>query len=225
MFKTKWMFKTVLVVSVIAIFSINSVSINSLNENSDEVTIGNQVWMTANLNVDTFRNGDPIPRAKTAEEWKRAGQQQQPAWSYYENDPSNGDRIGKLYNWYAVNDPRGLCPAGWHIPANEEWTQLTDYLGGKEEAVAKIKSTSGWKDNKNGTNESGFTAIPSHRRYESGNFLKQNNDVYAGWWSSTERDANSAWIRGVSSGGFSANSVYEGGFPKGIGLAVRCVRD
>ena len=108
------------------------------------VTIGTQVWMTKNLDVATFRNGDPIPQAKTNEEWKKAGENQQPAWCYYDNDPANGAKYGKLYNWYAVNDSRGLAPVGYHIPSDAEWTKLTDFLGGESVAGTKMKSKSGW---------------------------------------------------------------------------------
>jgi len=89
---------------------------------SNEVTIGNQVWMSQNLNVDKFRNGDPIPHAETREEWEKAGENRHPAWCYYDNDSANADKYGKLYNWYAVNDPRGLAPEGWKIPSHEDWT-------------------------------------------------------------------------------------------------------
>jgi uncharacterized protein (TIGR02145 family) len=107
---------------------------------SQTVTIGTQVWMTKNLNVATFRNGDPIPEAKTDEEWERAGAEGKPAWCYYNNDPKNGTKYGKLYNWYAVNDPRGLAPSGYHVPPDAEWTILTDYLGGEYDAGTKVKS-------------------------------------------------------------------------------------
>jgi len=90
------------------------------------VAIGKQVWMTENLNVDTFRNGEAIPHVKTNEEWIKAGENKQPAWCYCDNDPANGAKYGKLYNWYAVANARGLCPAGWHVPSDDEWTQLTD---------------------------------------------------------------------------------------------------
>jgi uncharacterized protein (TIGR02145 family) len=113
---------------------------------SQTVTIGTQVWMTKNLDVDHFRNGDAIPQAKTDEEWKRAGENKQPAWCYYNNDPANGVKYGKLYNWYAVNDQRGLAPAGYHVPSDEEWTILSDYLGGSDIAGKKMKSKSGWSD-------------------------------------------------------------------------------
>ncbi len=107
---------------------------------SQTVTIGTQVWMIKNLDVATFRNGDPIPQAKTAEEWVKAGENQQPAWCYYDNDPANGAKYGKLYNWYAVNDSRGLAPVGYHIPSDAEWRKLTDFLGGEDIAGAKMKS-------------------------------------------------------------------------------------
>jgi uncharacterized protein (TIGR02145 family) len=109
------------------------------------VTIGAQVWMAANLNVSTFRNGDLIPQATSDAEWKAAGENKQPAWCYYDNDAKNGTKYGKLYNWYAVNDPRGLAPVGYHVPTNEEWTILTDFLGGEYVAGTKMKSTSGWE--------------------------------------------------------------------------------
>ncbi|MFZ9583254.1 MAG: fibrobacter succinogenes major paralogous domain-containing protein, partial [Crocinitomicaceae bacterium] len=115
----------------------------SLGLNAQTVTIGTQVWMTKNLNVSTFRNGDPIPEAKTDEEWKKAGENQQPAWCYYDNNPANGAKYGKFYNWYAVNDPRGLAPEGYHVPTDAGWTQLSDYLGGEDVAGKKMKSTSG----------------------------------------------------------------------------------
>ena len=112
--------------------------------NAQTVPIGTQVWMTKNLDVATFRNGDPIPEAKTAEEWEKAGENKQPAWCYYDNDPANGAKYGKLYNWYAVNDSRGLAPVGYHIPSDAEWTKLTDFLGGESVAGTKMKSKSGW---------------------------------------------------------------------------------
>jgi uncharacterized protein (TIGR02145 family) len=106
------------------------------------VTIGTQVWMKENLSVSTFRNGDPIPEAKTDEEWERAGEEGKPAWCYYDNDVKNGTKYGKLYNWYAVNDARGLAPSGYHVPTDEEWKMIKDFLG--DDAGTKMKSTSGW---------------------------------------------------------------------------------
>ena len=93
------------------------------------INIGNQIWMVENLNVDKFRNGDPIPHCKTIEEWTEAGYEGKPAWCYYENNTEKGNIYGKLYNWYAVNDPRRLEPAGWHVPTDEEWKVLEMVLG------------------------------------------------------------------------------------------------
>ena len=106
------------------------------------VKIGNQAWMAENLSVSIFRNGDPIPQAKTNQEWIKAGDNKQPAWCYYENDPANGAKYGKLYNWYAVIDPRGLAPVGYHIPSDAEWEKLVDYL--EPDPGTKMKSKSGW---------------------------------------------------------------------------------
>jgi len=111
---------------------------------SQTVTIGTQVWSTKNLDVSTFMNGEAIPQVTTDEEWDNAGENEQPAWCYYDNDPTNGTKYGKLYNWFAVNDSRGLAPDGYHIPTDEEWTILTDYLG-ESAAGKKMKCATGWK--------------------------------------------------------------------------------
>jgi len=191
---------------------------------SKEVTIGKQVWMTQNLNVDKFRNGDPIPEAKTDEEWIKAGENGEPAWCYYKNNPDNGDRYGKLYNWYAVNDPRGLAPEGWKIPSNEEWSRLADFLGGKSVAGTKMKSTDFWADYEgksgNGTNESGFSGLPGGYRVDDGTFSGVGELGY--WWSSTENSTFIAWVRYLS---FNNGIVYRYYSYKKFGFSVRCLRD
>ena len=111
---------------------------------SQTVTIGTQVWSTKNLDVSTFRNGDPIPQAKSDDEWAKAGENKQAAWCYYKNDPANGAKYGKLYNWYAVNDPRGLAPVGYHIPTTEEWGVLAKILGNDSTTGPKLKTINGW---------------------------------------------------------------------------------
>jgi uncharacterized protein (TIGR02145 family) len=199
---------------------------SEIAEASIEVTIGKQVWMTENLDVDKFRNGDPIPQAKTAKEWKKAGENKQPAWCYYNNDPESGAKYGKHYNWYAVNDPRGLAPEGWHIPSDAEWTMLTEYLG--DEAGVKMKTKEGWKEDGNGTNESGFSGLPGGYRYPNGTFL--NVDMYGYWWSSTEGGSDlstqaSAWYRYLSSKKGLWGWVYQWWGSKDLGLSVRCLRD
>lgn len=105
------------------------------------VTIGKQVWTSKNLNVSTYRNGDTIPQVQDQNAWANLTTG---AWCYYDNDSTNGKKYGKLYNWYAVNDPRGLAPKGYHIPTDAEWIVLIDKLGGKSEAGKKMKSISGW---------------------------------------------------------------------------------
>ena len=191
---------------------------------SKEVTIGKQVWMTQNLNVDKFRNGDPIPEAKTDEEWSKAGENGEPAWCYYNNNPDNGDRYGKLYNWYAVNDPRGLAPEGWKIPSDEEWSRLADFLGGESVAGTKMKSTDFWADyggkSGNGTNESGFSGLPGGLRNGNGSFYGVGE--YGSWWSSSEGSTGSAWGRNLL---YYNGSVGWYGGSKDFGFSVRCLRD
>jgi len=177
-----------------------------------EVIIGAQVWMTKNLEVTTFRNGDPIPQAASDEAWELAGKNKQPAWCY------NGEHYGKLYNWYAVHDPRGLAPEGWHVPTDQEWTALEKALG--ENPGKNMKSTWGWHNKGNGTNSSGFSGLPAGNRNYAGTF----NDVgkYAYWWSSTEYDTGHAWSRYLN---YYSSNVYRGGYYKEEGLSVRCLRD
>ena len=110
--------------------------------NCQEILVGAQIWSSKNLDVSNFRTGDPIQQAKTNLEWQKAGDNKQPAWCYYNNDATKG----KLYNWYAVVDIRGLAPKGWHIPSFQEWVNLIGFLGGQDIAGKKIKNSSGWDD-------------------------------------------------------------------------------
>jgi uncharacterized protein (TIGR02145 family) len=114
----------------------------SISVYAQTVTIGSQVWASKNLNVSTYRNGDLIPQVQDKEAWDKLTTG---AWCYYDNDESNVTKYGKLYNWYAVNDPRGLAPNGYHIPTDSEWETLISYLGGERVAGTKMKSTKGWK--------------------------------------------------------------------------------
>jgi uncharacterized protein (TIGR02145 family) len=189
----------------------------------ESVKIGNQVWMKQNLDVSHFRNGDPIPEAKTDEEWEKSGKKGKPAWCYYDNDPEKGKVYGKLYNWYAVNDPRGLAPKGWHVPDEEEWDKLISYLGGMSEAGGKMK-TAGityWKyPNFNASNSSGFSGLPGGFRYTKGNFNNVGSTGY--WWSSTEYSSMDAGIRCLDNLITYAIRNYSN---KEGGKSVRCVRD
>jgi uncharacterized protein (TIGR02145 family) len=186
----------------------------------NSVKIGNQVWMTENLNVDRFRNGDLIPEAKTKEEWNKAAEERRPAWCYYENDQANGAKYGKLYNWYAVKDSRGLAPAGYHIPTDDEWTTLSDLLGVETIAGNKMKSTTGWIKNGNGTNSSGFSGLPGGRRSFIGYFDGVGYSGY--WWSATEHNTDIAYFRYLGGGSGNLPSLV---IEKEKGLSVRCLRD
>lgn len=197
------------------------------------VKIGNQIWMAENLNVDHFRNGDPITELKKDDDWDKAGDEERPACCYYKNDPKNGKKYGRLYNWYAVNDPRGLAPEGWHVPTDEEWKELEMYLGMSQSSANdidyrgldegdKLKATSGWKENGNGTNESGFFALPGGERKFDGYF--DTLGAIATFWSSTEENTSPifAWPR-------SLNYLYSGVdrniSNKPSGYSIRLVRD
>ena len=200
---------------------VNSVSKqDSIKTAIDEIKIGKQIWCVKNLDVANFRNGDPIPETKTKKEWQKASENGKPAWCYYENKTSNGTKYGKLYNWYAVNDPRGIAPKGYHIPSDEEWTKLTNYLDGEDEAGTKMKSSFGWDKNGNGTNSSGFSGLPGGFRSIDGAFFGIGS--LGDWWSSSERDTNDAWIRYLDCSG--GDLERSDGYEK-IGFSVRCLRD
>lgn len=190
------------------------------------VKLDDQVWMAENLNVAKFRNGDIIPEVKSPEQWLKYGKDRKPAWCYYNNDASNEKAYGKLYNFFAVNDKRGLAPEGWHVASNQEWRQQDKYLGDDFMTVMKVmKSTHGWGDKHNGTNESGFNALPSGGRFGQGGKGKfiENKDTH--WWTSDFDEADdyfpemAAYImldeetKGTGKGDFSD------------GFAVRCVKD
>ena len=189
----------------------------NLKVDEGEVIIGNQIWTTKNLDVETYRNGDAIPQVQDAAAWKNL---KTGAWCYYENNTANGSSYGKLYNWYAVNDPRGLAPKGYHIPTDAEWTSLTNYLGGETIAGAKMKSSSGWGNNGNGTNTIGFAGLPGGFRNINGDF----NYINAGgdWWSSSKDETDYAWYRYLNGNSGNVGS-YNG--PKQNGFSVRCLRD
>lgn len=204
------------------LMTLNAATVKSQQAIEEEaIKIGNQTWTTKNLSVETFQNGDIIPHAKSAEEWENANRNKQPAWCYYNNDPSNGDKFGRLYNWYAINDPRGLAPLGWHTPNWEEWLSLIEYLGGSDIAGSKLKSNNGWIDDGNGSNESGFTGLPGGDRMVSGNFLSLTSNGF--WWTTSEANTESEAI--YFNLNFEENGISYAGWNKGMGASVRCLKD
>lgn len=146
------------------------------------IAIGDQVWMKENLNVSKYRNGDIIPQVQDPKQWYNLTTG---AWCYYANQTSNGLVYGKLYNWYAVNDSRGLSPKGWHIPNDIEWRTLEYFLATSKSSGGKMKEsgTTHWlSPNTEATNESNFTGLPGGIRYNTGTFEWIGRKGY--WWSS-----------------------------------------
>lgn len=189
-------------------------------ENNESVKIGNQIWMLKNLNVDHYRNGDPIPEVTDATAWKNLTTG---AWCYNNNDPNLGVLYGKLYNWYAVNDIRGLAPEGWHVASDAEWTSLVNYLGGGSIAGGKLKETgtNHWHTpNTGATNESGFTALPGGYRDANGSF---NNVSDSGlWWTSPNGISTNTKSRFLH---YSYGNIYTYIDAKGGGFSIRCIKD
>ena len=182
--------------------------------------IGEQIWMAENLKATKYNDGTPIPLVTINGAWIKLSK---PGFCWYENDEDTyKDTYGALYNWYAVNFPQ-LSPAGWHIPGDEEWTELTDYLGGADDAGGKLKETgtANWTDpNTGATNESGFTGLPGGWRVTDGSFNRLEH--YAYWWSATGSSSYSAYSRSVI---YDDDDVEREESAKIMGLAVRCVKD
>ena len=183
-------------------------------------TICDQDWMVKNLDVDHYRNGDPIPQVTDPTAWAALTTG---AWCWYENNSANGATYGKLYNWYAVDDPRGLAPVGWHVPSDAEWTTLTSCLGGESIAGIAMKSISGWNNNGNGTNSSGFTALPGGGRFSLSEFLQIGTN--GSWWSSSiaaDFGSNRAFGRYLYN---NFDNIQLTAYEYTTGSSVRCVRD
>ena len=187
------------------------------------IVIGTQQWMSKNLDVAFYRNGDPIPQVANDSAWNALTTG---AWCYYNKSAIMGNKYGKLYNWYAVNDPRGLAPQGWHIPSNAEWTVLETALGGFRVAGAEMKEagTLTWQtpyytSGTEGNNNSGFAGLPGGGR-NSGFFSGIFTSGY--WWSATASGAANAIYRHLNHEGI---QLYQGAFEKQYGFSIRCVRD
>ncbi|HCT95028.1 MAG: hypothetical protein A2X19_09690 [Bacteroidetes bacterium GWE2_39_28] len=184
------------------------------------VVIGEQEWMAENLNVNVFRDGSEIENIHYDDDWSDVHKDKEPAWCYYGFDEEEGAKYGKLYNWYAVNDPRGLCPEGWRVPTDADWQQLIDFLGGKEAAYDKMKSTSGWANDDNGTNESGFNAKPAGIVDIGGEFGLEGSGTI--WWASDPVGIKNAQTRFIYPG---YRFIYRDPLSRGQGHSVRCIKD
>jgi uncharacterized protein (TIGR02145 family) len=192
--------------------------------------------MAENLKTTTYRNGTPIPNVTNGSDWFNLTTG---AYVWYDNDISWKGPYGALYNWYATVDANGLCPTGWHVPTNDEWTALTDFIGGtgsphgnELKSCRQVNSPLGggcnttehprWDEYNGvwGTDDYGFSGLPGGTRYDSGPFYDVGYDGY--WWSSTEYSSNGAWGRYLN--------YYDGNVGVGVGgklrgFSVRCLRD
>ncbi len=186
------------------------------------VLIGSQIWMVENLKATKFRDGSTIPNVTDDSQW---GLLTTPAWCNYKNETKNGAVFGRLYNWHAVNDPKGLCPAGWRVPTDAEWTALIDFVGGRTVAGGKLKesgSQNWYGANVFGTNEYGFTALPGDFRPSNGIIVYHMfNSCY--FWSSTPVSPTSStayynWIP------YSDKIVTRASTDKKVGYSVRCIK-
>lgn len=195
--------------------------INAVFTAIEGVTIGTQTWMKKNLDVATFRNGDTIPQIKDSLVWAVT---RTPAWCYYKNDPSTEAIYGKLYNFYAVKDSRGLAPKGWHVPDTTAFEVLFNYLGGLNSAASALSSTQYWSSPNNvGNNSSGFNAVPAgFRDWFSGMFSSRGS--LATFWTNsnlTTPEGGTAWVYYFATG----NPIIKRDWGKWAGLSVRCIKD
>jgi len=188
------------------------------------VTIGTQVWMAENLKTTRYNDGTAIPLVTNFDTWSASTTD---AYCWFNNDSTNKEVYGALYNWYTVNTKK-LCPAGWHVPADAEWTTMANYLEGENVTDSKLtggklkeKGTTHWKSpNTGATNESGFTALPGGYRSYNGSFNFIEISGY--WWSSTEYSATNVYFWSIR---YKYNLVYKYISDKPNGFSVRCLRD
>jgi len=189
------------------------------------IEIGTQHWFMENLKVTHYRNGDAIPMVTADIQWKTLTTG---AFCHYDNNPSNTTLYGELYNLYAITDARNICPQGWHIPADTEWTTLCEFLGGKSIAGGKMKSTGTieqdnglwYSPNTGATNSSGFTALPGGYRINYGNFYSLGNVAY--FWSSTDTLSLNSWNYILDANNENLNRNFN---LKTNGFSVRCCKD
>ena len=213
-------------------------TITDIDGNSYEtIQLGDQIWMVENLKVTHYNNGDPIPTDFSDSEWFNLDDNEIGAFAIYNDDPTNVEVYGNLYNWYSVNDDRGICPENWHVPSDEEWIELEMFLGmSYEEAYSEWYRgtdqgsqlagnadlwTNGVLENDPAFGSSGFLALPAGiRTYFFGYYLDMN--YYGRFWSSTAYNSNRAWNRNLS---HSFSGVMRSYIDRRMGSSVRCAKD
>jgi uncharacterized protein (TIGR02145 family) len=187
---------------------------------AQDVKIGTQVWMSKNLDISIYRNGDSIPQARNKEQWTYAAENELPAWCYHEFDEENAKIYGKIYNFFAISDPRKLAPIGYHVPSDMEWEVLVEFLGGENTAGKKLKSKSGWRKKGNGDNSSGFNGLPNGYCSLNADFMDIGQS--GNWWSRTPTSNSYATAISIY---YTHNKVLLENTAKFWGLAVRCLKD
>jgi uncharacterized protein (TIGR02145 family) len=187
------------------------------------VVIGTQEWMGENLKTSKYNDGTVIPNVTDDTQWSKLTTG---AWCNYNNNETNNTKYGKLYNWYAVsqttNGNKNICPTGWHVSTDAEWSILIDYLGGDSIAGGKMKElgNTNWKDNNASTNSSLFTALPGGHRQENGIFIAINE--YPFWWTISQINIENAIDRYLVP---YDNKIYRNDNNKVSGFYLRCLKD
>jgi uncharacterized protein (TIGR02145 family) len=186
------------------------------------IVIGSQEWMAENLKTSVYRNGETITNITDSIQWSNLTIG---AWCHYNNNSQFECPYGKLYNWFAVVDSRNVCPIGWHVPTDAEWTTISNNLGGEINAGGKMKSTGlqYWVfPNTNATNESGFSGLPGGSRNLETDWMFGYLGCSGDWWSSTESSNTNVWNRSLDCINDSLNRYN---INKRDGFSVRCLRD
>ncbi len=193
---------------------------SSITFDDDEyslVEIRDQCWFAENLKTTHYADGTSIPELTAAEDWSNATIG---ARSAFANDSANLSTVGYLYNWSAVNDAAGLCPSGWHVPTDAEWTALTDFLGGEATAGAKLKSAPSDSPGWDGTNATGFSGLPGGDRNGFYGYFDNSNSGY--WWTATSNSPTTSWFRLL---GTDFVGVYRAAVTNSYGNSIRCLKD
>jgi uncharacterized protein (TIGR02145 family) len=184
------------------------------------VSIGNQVWMAENLKVTKYNDGTAIPYVNDTDDLVSLTTG---AFTWFNDDEGAfKETYGALYNWHVVSSGK-LCPAGWHVPSDAEWTTLINFLGGEGVAGGELKAigTSHWNaPNTGATNNSGFTALPAGYLFDNGNYNSLGNVTH--WWTATASDADAAWDRYVH---FQNPTATKGNYSKQVFYSCRCVKN
>jgi uncharacterized protein (TIGR02145 family) len=214
---------TFLITLLIATLSLSAQTvIKDADGNEYKTTaIDKQVWMAGNLNVTHFLNGDEIPQATTDEAWAAAAKEGKPAWCYYNNDSTNA-KYGKLYNYYAITDSRGIAPKGFHVPTVANYQTLVKFLGGLHMAGTKLKHTSGWPAHSNGSTNIGFAGLPAGYRMPSGKFMELGTKT--SWWTNSGEIPTASQLYTLSLVSISYETLYLK-MDKATGCSVRCIKD